>query len=114
MYRNALSALSFTGLLQLAVLDTSRAVEVTWISPSAGDTFVPGDTIVGQWSAKKPVVSPSFRLCTAIDPDGATGDDERDARRSEDGGEDGGESSCGQAVWPTVQTAEDGSYLIHM
>ena len=111
MYRNAAFALSFTGLLHLvSVVDGGQAVDVTWVSPNKGDTFGPGDTIVGRWNAEKAVVSPSFRLCTAEDD---SGDGKHKARRDSDE-EGGGDDTCGKAVWPTIQRADDGSYMIHM
>ena len=98
-------------LLVASILDTGCAVDVTWISPSAGDTFEAGDTIVGQWKAEKAVVSPSFRLCIGDDVSGGKSDA---GKRDWEDKEGDGDSSCGQAVWPTIQQVEDGSYMIHM
>src|ERR1700722_13924056 len=91
-------ALAFLFFIQSTQCKTTPTV--TWKSPSDGDIFGPGDTIVGQWEASTAVVSPSFRLCSAtygLEPDLSTSS----------------EDSCGSAVWPTVtQTA--GSYSISM
>lgn len=112
MYRNAIVALSFTSLSLSLV--TRHSPDVTWITPSEGDTFAAGDTLVAQWKAEKAVVSPSFRLCTALDDsDGRS----RSIRREVEDDDDEDESvdgSCGQAVWPTIQHTDDGTYTIHM
>ena len=122
MLCSTLSLLSVSSLLHLASLvDATQTPEVKWLSPSDGDAYVSGDTIVGRWDTDKAVVSPSFRLCNA----GAGV--QRRSRHEEDnddsGGDDGGEAgsegddddgSCGEAVWPTIQSNSDGSYMIHM
>ncbi|TBU26355.1 hypothetical protein BD311DRAFT_849635 [Dichomitus squalens] len=103
MLCDASLVLSLSGLLHFALFATSAvAANVTWISPLQGDAYGSGDTIVGQWDAEKPVVSPSFRLCVLTG--GGT-----NKRAAASGG------SCGTAVWPTVQQSQsDGSYVIHM
>lgn len=61
---------------------------VTWISPSPGDSFVPGDTIVGAWNATLDITSPSFRLCYDGTQPSANGTTQN--------------MSCGQSVVPHV------------
>ena len=61
--------------------------------------------------AEKAVVSPSFRLCIGDDVSGGKSDAEK---RDWEDKEGDGDSSCGKAVWPTIQQVEDGSYMIHM
>ncbi|OBZ79099.1 hypothetical protein A0H81_00284 [Grifola frondosa] len=95
MVRNGLPpVISIVGFLYLAANHAS-AGNVTWTSPSSGDVYGAGDTIVGQWDADEPVASPSFRLCT-VGP-----------------GDSGDEDNCGTAVWPTIQQS-DGSYSTNL
>ncbi|TBU48702.1 hypothetical protein BD309DRAFT_1006711 [Dichomitus squalens] len=103
MLRDASLVLFLSGLLHFALFATSAvAANVTWISPSRGDAYGSGNTIVGQWDAEKPVVSPSIRLCVLNG--GGT-----NKRAAASGG------SCGTAVWPTVhQMQSDGSFVIHI
>lgn len=72
-----------------------------WTSPSAQTVYGPGDTIKGEWSSSKPLVSPSVSLCAK----GTEGDDSSD----EDGDE--GEDVCGEAIWPSVESSGDQSYF---
>ena len=115
MHYRTTPAFSIATLLYLAwLVEYGLATDVTWIKPSNGDDYASGETIVGQWSADKQVVSPSFKLCIVSS----------DARkRSEDDVDGGGDSSsagdkggtCGTSVWPTIQKSDsDGSYTIHM
>ncbi|KAH9927446.1 uncharacterized protein BXZ73DRAFT_90722 [Epithele typhae] len=103
----------FLAFLPLASLkDTDTSIDVTWDKPARGDTYGPGDTLVGQWSADKSVVSPSFRLCTVDEyVDDETDDDDDDVRNDLETDDD---DTCGQAIWPTVRQVEDGSWKIHM
>ncbi|KZT67683.1 hypothetical protein DAEQUDRAFT_767040 [Daedalea quercina L-15889] len=68
-----------------------QAGGVTWISPSAGDVYKSGDTIVGQWTAHSSFSSPSFSLCIS----GSNGEGNVSS------------GNCGSAVWPLVE--ENGS-----
>jgi hypothetical protein len=79
--------------------------DIIWTSPSDGDIFGPGDTIVGKWNASTEAVSPSFRLCMSSEPESGA------VARERKGGTDDG--SCGSAVWPNVEQSE-GSYLISL
>ncbi|KAH9005844.1 hypothetical protein EDB86DRAFT_3070920 [Lactarius hatsudake] len=72
---------------RLAVL--AQASTVVWNSPTPGDRFSPGDTIIGKWQTPGKVVSPSFGLCTA------------------------GENHCGATVWPEVKESA-GYYLVSL
>lgn len=72
-----------------------------WTSPSAQTVYGPGDTIKGEWSSGKPLVSPSVSLCAK----GSEGDDSSD----EEGDED--EDVCGEAIWPSVESTGDQSYF---
>ncbi|EED81495.1 predicted protein [Postia placenta Mad-698-R] len=91
-------------LFQLTILSASlrqvvgaaHSASVTWMSPSVGDVFASGDTIVGQWSSQDGFAQPSFSLCSSSDGD------------SDDGGE-----NCGADVWPIVNQ-DSGSYLIYL
>ncbi|KAI0358920.1 hypothetical protein OH77DRAFT_1119180 [Trametes cingulata] len=146
MHHKLPTALSVAGLLCLACCSDFVAAgdtNVTWISPSDGDAYGSGDTIVGRWSSDKPVVSPSFRICVTDDgsqvdarsdddpddedpDDGDPEGDEDDAEGDSDkasgdvgggsgGSGDGGATggSCGATVWPTIEQS-DGSYFIHL
>ena len=73
------------------------ALDVTWVSPTAGDMYGPGAYILGEWEADTEVESPSFQLCEAGAGDAG----------------DGSEDACGTAVQPTVsQDPDTGSYEI--
>ncbi|KAI9436130.1 hypothetical protein BJY52DRAFT_1197188 [Lactarius psammicola] len=72
---------------RLAVL--TQASTVVWNSPTPGDRFSSGDTIIGKWQTPEKVVSPSFGLCTA------------------------GENDCGATVWPEVKESA-GYYLVSL
>ncbi|KAH9075658.1 hypothetical protein EDB83DRAFT_2515359 [Lactarius deliciosus] len=72
---------------RLAVL--AQASTVVWNSPTPGDRFSSGDTIIGKWQTPGKVVSPSFGLCTA------------------------GENHCGATVWPEVKESA-GYYLVSL
>ncbi|KAL6300305.1 hypothetical protein BKA93DRAFT_541186 [Sparassis latifolia] len=89
------SFLPFT--LVLTLIRRTSGEGVTWQSPSAGDVYASGDTIVGQWSAAQSVVSPSFSLC-ALQAKNVTGP---------------GGGTCGSRVWPTVDQS-DGSPRIYL
>lgn len=86
--------MAIAGLLLMPVRVTV-AGNITWMSPSAGDVYASGDTIVGQWSADEAVSSPSFSLCASDSSDGDDGD------------------NCGSEVWPVIGQS-DGSYLIYL
>ncbi|KAI0651415.1 hypothetical protein C8Q79DRAFT_996867 [Trametes meyenii] len=121
------SVLSISGMLCFAcyaTLTSAEGTNVTWISPSDGDTYASGDTLVGRWSTDKPVVSPSFRMCVTdhasqVSSRSDSGDDEDDGEDSDSrngGGDDddnNGGGSCGATMWPTVEHS-GGSYLVHM
>lgn len=77
----------------LASHDKSLTPKLEWSSPSPNTVYAPGDTIVGQWTAGKAVVSPSVNLCSGDSDNGDTSDDS--------------EESCGQTAWPTVK--QDGN-----
>ncbi|KAI9437046.1 hypothetical protein H4582DRAFT_378212 [Lactarius indigo] len=72
---------------RLAVL--AQASTVVWNSPTPGDRFSSGNTIIGKWQTPEKVVSPSFGLCTA------------------------GENHCGATVWPEVKESA-GYYLVSL
>jgi hypothetical protein len=77
----------------------SRRSDFTWVSPSKGETYHPGDKITCTWKADKAVVSPSFQLCMFYD-------DSALEERSNDGYTDS-ETDCGETVWPTVEQSGD-------
>ncbi|KAL7285857.1 hypothetical protein ACG7TL_000967 [Trametes sanguinea] len=152
---NLPSVLSVTGLLLLSCCadlvsagggsgsgSGASSTNVTWITPTDGDAYAAGDTIVGRWTADEAVVSPSFRICITsgggaqlasrrekdleehTHGDASADDDEDDDDGEGDGGEQedasGGDSesgstagNCGQAVWPTIGQS-DGSYFVHL
>jgi hypothetical protein len=84
--------------LVLLRLTRSTLGNVTWVSPSGGDVYGPGDTIVGEWSSPLVIVSPTFRLCFS------SSIDEGITARDVAGG-------CGLHMLPDVQTSS-GSYVI--
>jgi hypothetical protein len=45
--------------------------DITWVSPVAGDTFRPGNSITAKWTSSNTVESPSFRLCMSDPPNGS-------------------------------------------
>ena len=120
MLRSTLSLLSISGLL-VSFADSAKTGSVTWLSPTFGDVYKSGDTIVGRWTSDDEVPSPSFRLCvnsikrrsdhhSKEDGDNEDDDSETGGSRGDDGDE-----SCGGDVWPAIsQSDSDGSYLIHM
>ncbi|KAI0761666.1 hypothetical protein BD413DRAFT_616876 [Trametes elegans] len=126
MLRSLPSTLSVAGLLCLACwseLASAADTNVTWISPSDGDSYSSGDTVVGRWSADKAVVSPSFRICVTDDGGQLSSRSEDDGDGVDDGGDGDGHSSsnssggsagsCGGTVWPTIQQS-DGTYFVHL
>jgi hypothetical protein len=85
--------------------------DIIWTSPSDGDIFGPGDTIVGKWNASTAIVSPSFRLCMSSEPSEPSEPDTGLVARERKS--DTGDGSCGSSVWPAVEQSE-GSYLISL
>jgi len=77
---------------------------MSWMSPSAGDVYASGNTMVGQWKAggASGFVEPSFSLC---EPSSDELDDDSGAARGKD--------NCGQAVWPMIDQ-DGGSYLVYL
>jgi hypothetical protein len=71
-----------------------RAANISWASPSAGDIYGPGDTIIARWESDTAVTSPSFRLCEANSSAVTNAN-----------------ASCGSAVSPLVHQSA-GSYFI--
>ncbi|KIJ59842.1 hypothetical protein HYDPIDRAFT_32834 [Hydnomerulius pinastri MD-312] len=97
-------AILFISLL-LSVASPAFSLDVSWTSPVDGDMYASGDTILGQWTSAKEVVSPSFKLCLSdsthtrrdgVATNGTTGDLESDILES-----------CGRAVWPRVKKQAD-------
>jgi hypothetical protein len=84
----------------------SRSSDVTWVSPSKGESFRPGDKILCKWTADKAVVSPSFQLCMA--PNDSTLEE-----RSNDSEETDSDMDCGETMWPTVEQT-GGEYTISL
>ncbi|KAI0367493.1 hypothetical protein BV20DRAFT_1054773 [Pilatotrama ljubarskyi] len=147
MHHRLPTALSIAGLLCLACvsdLASAGSINVTWVSPSDGDAYGSGDTIVGRWSSDKAVVSPSFRICvtddgskvstrSADDPDdddlddgdpGGHDDDEADGDDSksgtdddsgnDDSDEDDGKGGSCGATVWPTIEQSDGSYFVHL
>ena len=84
-----------TVVLLLAV-SLAHALDVTWISPAGGETFGPGDYIVGEWQADTQVASPTFQLCAASASANS-----------------GNASRCGKPVTTTVeQNPDSGAFQI--
>jgi hypothetical protein len=102
--------LSFSPLVLLVLCATSLAhsqshsINIVWSSPSKGDTYYPGTCIYGNWSAGKPVVSPSFRLCSCRSHQASSKRSEDDEQ--EDNGEDSDSNTCGTTIWPEVQQVD--------
>ncbi|KAJ3889341.1 hypothetical protein GG344DRAFT_78891 [Lentinula edodes] len=87
-------------------LASDKQPQVQWISPSAGDVFTSGDSILGKWTADTAVVSPAFKLCP--------GGPQSSLKSRADGTGDGGSDiSCGSKVYPTVQQSS-GTYSISL
>ncbi|KAF8168465.1 hypothetical protein B0H34DRAFT_793065 [Crassisporium funariophilum] len=73
---------------------------VVWISPSANDTFGPGDTIVAKWNMTSGISSPLFRLCMSLE--------------NFSGSEGYGlEGRCGSTLSPVVEHG-GGSYFVEL
>jgi hypothetical protein len=85
-------------LLAFSHLTKRTLGNVTWISPSDGDVYGPGDTLIGEWNSPAVVASPTFRLClsSSINDGISTRDDE---------------AGCGSHFSPVVEKSA-GSYLI--
>jgi hypothetical protein len=91
--------LSATSLFFAISLRTKMACgNVTWISPSEGDVYGPGDTILGEWNSPTVVLSPTFRLCFSNSINDGIG------ARDVEGG-------CGAHMSPAVENSS-GSYWI--
>ncbi|KAF9074003.1 hypothetical protein BDP27DRAFT_1416691 [Rhodocollybia butyracea] len=82
-------------------LASSKQPQVTWVSPSAGDIYGPGDSILGKWTCDSPVVSPAFELCPG----------QPESTLSKRSGGDDSTNICGDKVYPTVQQSK-GTYEI--
>lgn len=92
-------------ILVKAVHGRGSNLDITWTSPSKGQSFGPGDKILCKWRAEKDVVSPLFQFCMM--GDGSTAE----KRRDDDSGDGTGDSTsmdCGEGVWPTVKEDGDG------
>lgn len=74
-------------------LSSSKEPQVQWNSPSAGDRYSSGDSIVATWSSDSAVVSPAFKLCQG-EPQASDQDDNE---------------TCGSKVYSTVQQSS-GTY----
>ena len=74
---------------------------VTWMRPSATDTFGPGDLMIVQWGASNDVTSPAFRLCSSKGyPETLIKDDNSTGRNG----------ACGTAVQSMIEKSA-GSYF---
>jgi hypothetical protein len=82
----------------ISLLTNKTGCNVTWVSPSEGDVYGPGDTILGEWNSPTVVLSPTFRLCFSNSINDGIG------ARDTDGG-------CGVHMSPAVEQSS-GSYLI--
>jgi hypothetical protein len=82
----------------LSYITKSTLGNVTWVSPSDGDVYGPGDTILGEWISAGVIASPTFRLCFSNSIGGGIGT--RDA-----------EGGCGSYMSPAVGKSA-GTYLI--
>ncbi|KAJ3774903.1 hypothetical protein FB446DRAFT_727276 [Lentinula raphanica] len=93
---------------------SSKPPQVQWISPSAGDRFGPGDSILGKWTTDTAVVSPNFKLCPG-EPKSSLSSRSEAGSGSGTGGDDNGSSdgACGSKVYPTVQQSA-GTYTISL
>jgi hypothetical protein len=109
--------LSLSPLVLLVLCATSLAhsqshsINVVWFSPSKDDTYYPGTRIYGNWSAGKPVVSPSFRLCNCQSHQASSKRSEDDGDQEDNGDDDGDDqdsdsSTCGTTIWPEVQQVD--------
>lgn len=75
------------------LVDRAQIGGVTWMSPSAGDIYKSGDSVVGQWTSEDSFSSPSFSLCTS----GSSDENER----------------CGSSVWPILEKNGE-SNMVHL
>ena len=60
-----LTCLTLLGVAALLAKADSDEQGITWIKPSAGSTFGPGDEIVGEWTAAKTPTSLAVSLCSS-------------------------------------------------
>lgn len=74
----------------------ASALDITWEKPSAGDVYVAGSYIVGQWQSSAANISTlSFSLCS-------------DEGQPDDAGAvDGADVNCGSAIQPAVVPGDD-------
>ncbi|EIW86208.1 hypothetical protein CONPUDRAFT_148304 [Coniophora puteana RWD-64-598 SS2] len=72
----------------------STSLDLTWKSPKHNHSYLAGHVFQAEWTAKKSLVSPSFRLCVQSDNDS----DDSNSRRSQ-----GDDDDCGDSVWPSVE-----------
>ncbi|KZT09081.1 uncharacterized protein LAESUDRAFT_811141 [Laetiporus sulphureus 93-53] len=99
----------------LSVLHLARATSVVWTSPSAGDVYASGDTIVGEWSAEPETdeswAEPAFSLCDAS----SEAQTALEAKNQDSDGQDALDTgqNCGASVYPDVQS-DGGSCLIQV
>lgn len=95
---------------------------LSWMSPSSGTSFATGDTITCKWTVKKPLSSPSFRLCMQPSSTSISNSSEKEQaflssekQESDYTSSTGspsdpiGTSNCGTAIWPPV-TEDQGVY----
>ncbi|KAF9016923.1 hypothetical protein BDZ89DRAFT_389949 [Hymenopellis radicata] len=94
------------------------APTVTFRAPTASSTYAPGTSILVSWASDTDVVSPSFRLCVVAGSaagkrhsykakDEKESDNDEDDSSGNDTSDDGGDGSCGAAVWATVKNDGD-------
>lgn len=95
-------------LLLAFILGSVNAGNVTWISPSSGAVFGPGDIITGEWKTTQALSSPSFKLCTTSSAsngsksDSSKSSDEEHDRLTDISAASGGSDTCGDSVKPSV------------
>lgn len=68
----------FSSILVIAAfLVVVRTEPVTWYSPTDGQAYHPGDTLVAQWHTEYIMSDISFRLCTedGVEADGIGNDE---------------------------------------
>ncbi|KAH7919963.1 hypothetical protein BV22DRAFT_835345 [Leucogyrophana mollusca] len=88
-------------LLTQALLTHAKTLNVTWTRPVQGTIYTPGHFVIGEWTASKAVISPSFKLCMLP------------ASQSPRRANAAAKSDCGQAMWPRVEQAS-GSYVVSL
>ncbi|KAK2459773.1 hypothetical protein APHAL10511_008205 [Amanita phalloides] len=89
--------------------DTSH---ISFAEPVSGAAFHTGDTLNAQWTSKKPIISPSFKLCQTSDSENTRRAYMMNRRIFVRVSRD--DDICGDPIWPAVEQTDSGSYQVAM